>query len=215
MSLADSVYDEGARAYQAGDYPAAETSFRQLLELVPPSEVKAYGRAAYSLALTLIKQHRTEEAKQALRLALRVDPGLQRAQERLAELDRRLPSPTTAGGFVGTARGVRITTEPHAMFGGQRNVVLRFRVEGQGTAGSGARTIEMRGSRLEGSVEDGDVIEVPGNRQPSGRGNYVLNVSTGETVRAAGSGIRIVQWVVLLLFLVAFVVFASWVFSNM
>jgi tetratricopeptide (TPR) repeat protein len=216
MSVADDLYADGAECYAARNFPAAENAFRRLMQVVPESSGRHYGRAAYSLGLALIAQDRTDEAKEALRAALRAEPTLQRARDRLDELSRRPPTPSTPGGMVGVARQVRMGSEPDPWFGQQRNASLRFRLTRQGNDSLPASpTIELRGQRIEGSVEDGDIIEVPGPWRPGDRPGFVLNHTTGEAVRADKSASRIAQWVILIGFLVAFAAFATFVVSNM
>jgi hypothetical protein len=102
------------------------------------------------------------------------------------------------------------------MLGQQRNTLLRFRVESTGAGGApSARTVELRGSRFTGWVEEGDAIEIPGRWRSGGRPKYVLNLTTGERVGAGTSGARVAQWVILIAFLAAFAVFAAFVASNM
>jgi tetratricopeptide (TPR) repeat protein len=70
MGTANERYEEAARLYRARNFAGAEQAFRRLLQVVPRSDGKAYGRAAYSLALSLLEQGRTDEGREALRLAL-------------------------------------------------------------------------------------------------------------------------------------------------
>jgi len=213
--IADKLYAEGEQLYKGGEFAGAERAFRRLLEVVPQSDGKAYGRAAYSLALSLLKQARTVEAKDALRAAVLADPALHRARERLDELDRQ-PTPRTPGGIVGVARRVRLGSEPDPWFGQQRNPSVSFRLETPGTGGMPrSPTVELRGQRIAGSVEDGDLVELPASWRPGERPEFVLNLTTGETVRASQSGTRVVQWAVLSLFLVAFAAFLIFALSHM
>ena len=218
MSEADDLYSEGEAFYKAGKYAAAAECFSQLLRVVPDAG-KTRGRAAYSLALAQIKLDQVNEARRSLALALEADPELQRAREWLTKLDAQhpvLPSPTTPGGMVGVARRIRQGQEPDPIFGQQRNPFISFRLETSGIEGMPASpTIELRGQRIEGSVEDGDLVEIPGPWRPGERPPYVINLTTGETVRAVRSGVRIMQWVVLGGFLLGFGIFAIWVWSHM
>ena len=101
----------GRGEYKVGDFAAAEQSFRRLLDAVPMTDGKEYGRAAHSLAMTLVKLGRSPEAIYMLRTAIHADPSLQRARVLLAELEsadqhgvaNELPVPRTAGGLVGVA----------------------------------------------------------------------------------------------------------------
>ncbi|MGH2368255.1 MAG: tetratricopeptide repeat protein [Chloroflexota bacterium] len=221
MGTADEHYDEGGRLYRARDFAAAEQAFRRLLQIVPQSDGKAYGRAAYSLALCLLEQARTDEGREALQVALRADPTLDRARNRLKQLEqqpapRLRPAPTTRGGTVGVARRVRQGTEPDPIFGQQRNAFIRFRLETSDLRGTRASpTIELRGQLIKGAIEEGDVVEIPGPWRPGDRPSFVLNLTTGEKVRAVLSWWRILQWVILISFLVAFAAFATFVASNM
>lgn len=218
MSEADDLYDEGEAFYKSGKYAAAEECFSQLLTVVPDPG-KTRGRAAYSLALAQIKQDRLTEARGTLAVALEADPELDRARNWLKKLDAQypaLPSATTVGGIVGVARRIRQGSEPDPIFGQQRNPFISFRLETSGIAGMPASpTVELRGQRIEGSVEDGDVVEIPGPWRPGERPPYVINLTTGEIVRPVRSGVRVMQWIVLGGFLIAFGVFAVFVWSNM
>jgi tetratricopeptide (TPR) repeat protein len=224
MATANELYAEGERQYRQGDFVAAEQAFRRLIKAIPQKDSKLYGRAVYSLALCLLKQARNDEARETLQLALHADPTLDRARERLKTLGRqsqlqtppRLPSPTTPGGIVGIARRLRQGSEPDPIFGQQRNPFIRFRLETTGGSGMPASpTVEVRGQRIEGSIEDGDAVEIPAPWRPGERPSHVINLTTGETVRGARSGMRTAQWAILITFLVAFAGFAAFVASNM
>jgi len=217
-TLQHDLYAAGAAQYKVGDFAAAEQSFRRLLDAVPMTEGKEYGRAAHSLALTLVKLGRSPEAIHLLHTAIHADPSLQRARELLAELEsadrqsvgKGLPEPRTAGGLVGVARRVKTGAEPDPIFGQQRNNYLRFRLE----TPHGQATVELRGQRIVGSVEDGDIIEVPGPRRPGTQPGWVYNFSTGEDVQAARSAIRVAQWIILVAFLIGFVIFTTWAYNQ-
>jgi tetratricopeptide (TPR) repeat protein len=218
MSLTDDLYLAGAERYKRGDFAAAESSFRQLLDAVPLTEGKVYARAAHSLALTLLERGSAAEAMGLLHAAIHADPGLKRARDLLTSLEAEasndvnhaLPGPSTPGGLVGIARRIRIGAEPDPIFGQQKNNYLRFRLE----TAHGQATIELRGQRISGSVEEGDLIEVPGPWRPGTLPAVVYNLTTGEEVKPAASVIRMLQWVILVGFLIGFVVFAIWAYQQ-
>jgi len=216
MPIADDLYAEGARRFKEQNFAAAENAFRRLLTVVPRTDAKVWGRAAYSLALALIAQGRVDEAKTALLEAIQVDPGLQRARDKLAELEQTHLRPSTPGGIVGLAIHVETGSEPDPWFGQQRNLYLKFRLHHALATGlPAAPTIELRGQRIVGSIKNQDIVEIPGPWTPGDRPRYVLNHTTGETVRVAQSGARMAQWVILIVFLLAFAGFAIWVLTNM
>jgi tetratricopeptide (TPR) repeat protein len=219
MSTAQELYAKGEALYKAREFGAAEEAFRRLLEVVPQSQGAARGRAAYSLALCLRKQGQAAEARQALEVALEADPTLDRARRRLEELSEeqpQAPEPLTPGGVVGVARLVRQGSEPDPVFGRQRNPSISFRLETSGVDGLPVSpTVKLHGGRIVGSVENGDLVEIPAPWRPGTAPSRILNHTSGETVRAAVSWIRVVQWVVLILFLVGFAVFAVFVGSNL
>jgi tetratricopeptide (TPR) repeat protein len=217
-TVQNDIYAAGAAQYKVGDFAAAEQTFRRLLDSVPMTDGKEYGRAAHSLALTLVKLGRSPEATYLLRTAIHADPSLQRARDLLAELETAagqgagdgLPEPRTAGGLVGFARRVKATTEPDPILGQQRNQCLRFRLE----TPQGQPTVELRGERIVGSVEEGDVLEIPGPWRPGTQPAWIYNVTTGEHVKAAQSAMRVAQWIILVGFLIGFVIFTVWAYNQ-
>ncbi len=215
MSNADDLYAEGARQYQQRDYAGAERTFRRLLQIVPNDRRKEWGRAAYSLALAEIGQGKLDEARHALVEALKADPELQRARDKLAELDQPVLKPRTKGGLIGMAVHVETGSEPDPWFGQQRNLFLAFRLQHSMPGLPAAPTIVLRGQRIQGSIKNQDIVEIPGPWRPGQRPQYVLNHTTGETIRVGQSGSRIAQWVMLIVFLAAFAGFAFWVYSNL
>src|SRR5215207_7348080 len=186
IGTSDDLYVKGAALYKAGQIQEAEQLFRRIWEALPRSDGVARGRAAYSLALCLIEQSRMDRAREALLTALEEDPTLDRARVRLKKLDEQhaqAPAPTTRGGVVGVVHGVRQGSEPDPMFGRQTNPYIRFRLE-LSTPIHGmpaAPTVELRGGRILGTVQEGDMVEVPGPWRPGQRSPFVLNLTTGET----------------------------------
>jgi hypothetical protein len=230
VSATEELYQAGNRLYQERSYAAAEAVFRQMCDAVPP-EGKEAGRAHYSLALCLLHLDRTGEARQALNQALRADPGLERAKDRLREIDAaqaappppagppdRAPAPPASGGsgpIMGTATKIRRSTTGSPWIARATNSELAFRlVVSSGATEATAVAVALHGPRILGSVEDGDQIQLPAGWRPGVSPSQVLNLTTGETVRVASGG-RVVQWVILAVFLIAFAAFAIWVASNL
>jgi hypothetical protein len=222
MPTFEELYQTGARLYQERDYAGAELAFRELLSLLPTSQAKDYGRAAYSLGLALEQRQRYDEAKEALRLAIKVDPALTLAQKRLQLLDEvsvvpETITPSTPGGIIGRVSHVDVGSEPDPWFGQQRNTFLRFRLSLLAGAAPGvptAPTIELRGQRIEGSVKPGDVVEVPAPWRPGQHPRHVLNHTTGDIVRSS-SGSRPLMWAILVFFLILIIAFMAFVFYNL
>lgn len=230
MTLADELYARGEQLYRAGDYAAAEHVFRQLLETVPCTDGPALGRAAYSVGLCAMKLGRIGDARAAFTTALAHDPGLYRARERLAQLDevdevhkvhkvddqyeqdRYGDDEHVEGHVVGVATNVRTTVTPHAVISTARTYTLGFRLQVPGS--SQAPAVTMRGPKLVGSVEDGDHVAVPDTWRPGRAPKYVLNLSTGETVRMA-RGVRTLQGVVLTVFVALIFGFMVFVATQM
>lgn len=227
MTLADELYARGEQLYRAGDYAAAEHVFRQLLETVPRTDGPALGRAAYSVGLCAMKLDRIGDARAAFTTALAHDPGLDRARERLAQLDeldefdevddqyeqdRYGDEERMEGHVVGVATNVRTTVTPHAVISTARTYTLGFRLQVPGS--SQAPAVTMRGPKLVGSIENGDHVAVPDTWRPGRAPKYVLNLSTGETVRMA-RGVRTLQVVVLTVFVALILGFMVFVATQM
>jgi hypothetical protein len=110
-----------------------------------------------------------------------------------AELVSRPPqAPAThaaAGStIVGEARGVRERHEPH---GSSRDeIVWTFRVERHDQLGNRLPpvSVEMRGYRFDGALQDGDWVELDGQAQDGTlRARSLRNLTTGSQVRAHGT----------------------------
>jgi hypothetical protein len=183
-----------------GSFEAAQSVFARLHSLGNSDY-----RAAYYLGLALERQGRIQEARNAYRKALNMNPTLREAQEKLARGTEDHPIPaqrSDAGapvrmdrspseersqlgrisrrrGVVGTARRVRMRSEPY-----KRQTVLSFVVE---TESNELVPVETTFRRLRGSVEEGDLVEVRGRRR---RGTivpkHVRNLSTGAAVEGKG-----------------------------
>jgi tetratricopeptide (TPR) repeat protein len=78
--------DLGRCLYEQGQFPAAEKAIRHGLGLAPAG---AGALGHFHLGLLLERQDRREEAADAFRRALELDPGLAPAQAALARLDGR------------------------------------------------------------------------------------------------------------------------------
>jgi mono/diheme cytochrome c family protein len=218
----------GTARYRNGRIVPAVAAYRQRLILAPNDAL-----AHYSLAIALRDLGEQDEARQHLVRAIELKPDFAEAQTRLRELDQpQTPKPPVAPPphvpvaappnppegapgttTVGRARHIQIRTEADSIVRGASKQRLTFRVERIEEGGSQPASIpvEMRGARIDGSVTDGDWVEVPGRWHPGQtlRPTTFLNLMTLETIKAKrGSG-----WIMLIvlgLFAVAFVAFFVW-----
>jgi Tfp pilus assembly protein PilF len=191
----------GVCLLRLGSFEAAQTTFAHLHSLGNNDY-----RAAYNLGLALEGQGQIQEARNAYRKALNMNPNLREAQEKLARVTedhsgsaQGLDAQATArtgraprregpqlgrvslrGGVVGTARRVRTRFQPFT-----RQTILSFVVEGEN---SELVPVEMGFRLLHGSVEEGDLVEVRGRRR---KGTivpgHVRNLTTGAAVEGKGS----------------------------
>lgn len=183
-----------------GSFEAAQATFSRLHSLG-----KNDYRAAYYLGLALERQGRNQEARTAYQKALNMNPTLREAQEKLARTEdhpgwaqrsdaeatgrverasrregRQLGRLSRRRGVVGTARRVRMRSEPY-----NHKTVLSFVVEGENNE---LVQVEMAFRRLHGSVEEGDLLEVRGRRLRGAIApTHVRNLSTGAVVEGKGS----------------------------
>lgn len=216
----DDAFVEGKGFFHAGDYSTAETMFRQILDAGAPN-VRFNAKVAHALGLTLAKMRRPEEAYYAFDWAVSCDPSLERARiardqlfatptprkraagasQHVTAPETTLPAPATRGGIVGYARKVSMHHEEDPLFGRMKNPRLRFRLETLDQHGKMITpTVELRGGRIVGAVDEGDLIELPGSWRPGRRPTWVLNRDGDEYVHSAVSLSRALQWAVMLAF---------------
>jgi hypothetical protein len=92
------------------------------------------------------------------------------------------------------------------VFGQQRRPYLRFRL----VSPQGQATISVSRPRKTGAIEDGDIVEVPGTWRPGKFCKEVYNKTTGEIVKGGSSPTRVIQWIILIAFLLGFIAFFVW-----
>jgi hypothetical protein len=113
------------------------------------------------------------------------------------------------GKIRGIVRGFQSRSESQSMGQGHRTwTVWTFRLEShdQGSNLVQRIPVEMRGLSMEGSINDGDEVEIPGRWQPGQtvQPSEAYNVTTHSTVRSKGvtRGQRTCSTVALVFFLV-------------
>jgi hypothetical protein len=229
----------GTARYVTGRLGPAVDAYRRRLALAPNDP-----DTHYALAIALRDEAR-QHLRQAVQLRPGFQQARQRLLEleRPSSPDRTLPglSPSSpppprspppgpspaspppdaavsAGGIVGRARAIQLRSQQDLWLG--RGVLerLTFRVERTDEAGNLLPPIpvEIRGARISGTISEGDWVEVRGRRRRDGtvRATRIQNLTTSETIRAR----NVLRWVALALvglFVIAFLLFAAWVGSNL
>lgn len=206
------LYAHGERLYRDKHYPQALQVFRQLAGRLPPDDLRGRARASYSVGLCLMHLSDTDGAREAFVEALSHDPALERAEQRLAQLDQQAATTQGVDGHtVGTAHHVRMSVTPHPIIATARIHTLQFRLHVPGW--TEAPAVTLRGPRILGSINDGDVVAVPDGWHPDRPVTHVLNLTSGETVRAARAVHRL-QVAVLVVFLAVVAAFILYVFTQ-
>jgi hypothetical protein len=216
----------GTARYRDKQLAGAADAFQRGLDLVPDDPV-----GLYNLALALRDLKQLDEARAALGRALELEPDFDRARERLAELGRGPPQPPlqptpgptapqppptgAPGTTVGKARQIQRILENDPWTRGQLTR-LTFRVERPDELGQASPPIpiQMRAPRIDGSISEGDWVEVPAGWAPGKNVKKIRNLTTYETIQARNMRRRL-QLAVVVLFVAAFVAVAIWVGSKL
>jgi plastocyanin len=225
----------GTIHYRKGERASAVEAFRRELRLADDDPV-----AYYSLAIALPEDER-DDAAALLKKALQLKPDFAPAKQRLAAIERVSlpPSPkpptvpdslstpppgppvltATAGPIRGQARTIQHRVEQDPWLARTSFIIWSFRVDRLDDQGNKLSPVpvEMRGRRIEGALVEGDWVEVPGKWRPGEtlETKRIRNLSTGANVKARGDIGRGFQVAILVVFVLAFLAFATWVGYNM
>jgi tetratricopeptide (TPR) repeat protein len=171
----------GTLHYRRAAYPEAERAFRNRLALAPQNPI-----AHYSLAITLEKTGRLDEAKLLLRAALELDPGLAEARAHLERIEDLGVAP---GVIRGVARKVSLQKRTDVWIRDAVLQILSFRIERTDDPQLPQVFVQMRGTFIDGQLEAGDRVEVRGTPRAGSPlvVSRVDNLDTGVPIEARGA----------------------------
>ncbi len=180
---ADQWYAAGDAAREARDLDEAEHAYERAVALDPN-----HANATYRLGEIALARGDVARGEQLFRRTLTLHPGHAWAQKQLTRLDQRAPAnggatgpqcPPSGTGVVGVVQSVRRAAETHAIKQGSRPVLsFRVRVQPPGGAPGGVVAAEIRGNRIDGTLEPGDWVEFPARWRPGQRLSGVRNLTT-------------------------------------
>lgn len=110
----DALYLYATTLYRAGERDLAEAAYRKVVRLAPNHALAHYG-----LGVALARAGRIDEARQSLETALQLDPALDGARTRLAQLATASPGPgtTTTDGPTPAPAKAPVDDEEHLKAG--------------------------------------------------------------------------------------------------
>ncbi|MDQ3935520.1 MAG: FHA domain-containing protein [Actinomycetota bacterium] len=216
----DDEYALGYQALEAGEDAAAAAAFERALQADP-----GHANSMYQLGVVAQRRGDLEAAATLYHRAIEANPRHVSAHARLQELERLAAAPPpqvlaaappaeqprpagpplaldpSGRGVWGRAFAVQQRYEQDQM---RRPVmVVTFRLQrGDVDEPQPPVPVELRGPRLKGSLNEGDVVEMPRVWRVGRRAGSVLNLTTGERVRLGGGmagGLRTLQVVVVCL----------------
>ncbi len=211
----EAMYWYATALYRTGRNVEAEAAFRRLVGERPEED-----RLSYGLALSLLRLGRRDEARTWLGAALAVNPTLDRAREKLAELGDQGKSVdfvqmnVSPEALVGQAHRIRLQARRDPWIGGAQIFTLTFRVDRVDESGNPLPPVSVRveGPAIHGEQPaEGDWVEVAGRWERGGalRAREFRNLTTNEIIQTQ-SGTRMLQYAIVGLFVVTFIVFAAW-----
>ena len=222
----------GTARYRSGDLQGAALAYEQRLKLAPNDSI-----GMYSLAIVRKDLGDETSARDLLVRITTLDPTFAPARARLGEwgppsngagpnptpsaaagatAQTDIPRPSARGMVVGRARKVIIGSQPDPITIRGSLMVWTFRIERVDEAGNALSPVlvTMRGSRIDGQLADGDIVEAgPWRPGEMIRAKKATNLTTNSMIVTRG----LPQWIFVAglgLMILAFVLFAFWAYNK-